>query len=302
MDKLRALRYFKRVAELRSFTLTAIEFEVPSSSISRRIHDLETSLGVELLKRTTRNVRLTELGAVYYEMINGSLAELDRADELVSDSLESPSGVLHISSMPSYGEQILTPVLFRFQEAFPTLQLDLVYSDDLTVFGQDSIDIAIRGGYVPDTRVVAKRLASNKFILVAHPEYAKQIGSYKPISLSVIESCSTLQYRGPNGLISWYASVENQWVKLNLQPKLISNNGRTLVGAALLGRGLALMPLWGVKSYLDNGALVEIKTECPINVSQDKDIGINLLYQKGRYQVPKIKLCVDYLIDHIKDE
>ncbi|MBF4264364.1 LysR family transcriptional regulator, partial [Vibrio anguillarum] len=90
MDKMRALRYFKRVAELKSFSLAAQEFSVPSSSISRRIKDLESILGLELLKRSTRIVELTELGSLYYDMIIEGLEKLDDADELMMQRMSTP--------------------------------------------------------------------------------------------------------------------------------------------------------------------------------------------------------------------
>ncbi len=109
MDKIRALRYFKRVAELHSFTRAAEEFGIPASSISRRIKDLEKMLGVELLQRSTRAVKLTELGTVYYSMIEEGVRVLDDADELVSQRMDAPSGIIRITAMPSYGELALLP-------------------------------------------------------------------------------------------------------------------------------------------------------------------------------------------------
>ncbi|MBF4237070.1 LysR family transcriptional regulator, partial [Vibrio anguillarum] len=170
MDKMRALRYFKRVAELKSFSLAAQEFSVPSSSISRRIKDLESILGLELLKRSTRIVELTELGSLYYDMIIEGLEKLDDADELMMQRMSTPEGILRISAMPSYGEQILSPILEKFQQDHPLITLDLDYSDSLTVLGKDPIDIAIRSGFAPDERVVAKQLSKNNFKLVASPK------------------------------------------------------------------------------------------------------------------------------------
>ncbi len=111
MDKIRALRYFKRVAELHSFTQAAEEFGIPASSISRRIKDLEKMLGIELLQRSTRAVKLTELGAVYYSMIEEGVRVLDDADDLVSQRMDAPSGIIRITAMPTYGELVLSSTL-----------------------------------------------------------------------------------------------------------------------------------------------------------------------------------------------
>ncbi|WNZ54313.1 LysR family transcriptional regulator [Microbulbifer sp. MKSA007] len=120
MDKIRALRYFKRVVELNSFTAVAEEFEVPASSISRRVKDLEQSLGVELLQRSTRQVKVTELGKLYYSMISKAIRQLEQADELVSHTFEAPKGLIRISCLPTYGEQHLTPFLRSLPNVTPT--------------------------------------------------------------------------------------------------------------------------------------------------------------------------------------
>ena len=100
MDKLRALHYLVKVADTLSFSRAARAFGVPASSISRRITDLEALLGIDLLHRTTRTVRLTEAGALYLEQVRPGLAQLDDADELVGQRSSTPSGTLRISAMP----------------------------------------------------------------------------------------------------------------------------------------------------------------------------------------------------------
>ena len=114
MDKLRALHYLLKVADTLSFSRTAQAFGVPASSISRRIADLEAELGVELLHRTTRTVRLTEVGTLYVEQVRQGIAQLNDADDLVGRRGSTPSGTLRISAMPSYGKLLLMPALQDF--------------------------------------------------------------------------------------------------------------------------------------------------------------------------------------------
>ena len=216
MDKIRALRYFKRVAELHSFTQAAEEFGIPASSISRRIKDLEKMLGIELLQRSTRAVKLTELGAVYYSMIEEGVRVLDDADDLVSQRMDAPSGIIRITAMPTYGELVLSPILEKFTQTYPDIVLDLYYSDDVMTLGKDPFDIAIRGGYAPDERVIAKRLTGHEFKLVATPEFLASLDCATPLSLDTLKSCKTLQYRGPKGLIDWYVMTGDRWEKIDI--------------------------------------------------------------------------------------
>jgi len=302
VDKIRALRYFKRVAELHSFTRAAEEFGIPASSISRRIKDLEKMLGIELLQRSTRAVKLTELGAVYYSMIEEGVRVLDDADDLVSQRMDAPSGIIRITAMPTYGELVLSPILEKFTQTYPDIVLDLYYSDDVMTLGKDPFDIAIRGGYAPDERVIAKRLTGHEFKLVATPEFLAALDCATPLSLDTLKSCKTLQYRGPKGLIDWYVMTGDSWEKIDIKPSMICNNGTILSRAALKHQGIVFMPQWGMQPYLDSGKVVEVPTEDIISLNRSRDIGIFLLHLKSRYQIPKIKLCVDFLLSHLGDQ
>ncbi|MFA0811937.1 LysR family transcriptional regulator [Microbulbifer epialgicus] len=301
MDKIRALRYFKRVAELCSFTAVAEEFDVPASSISRRVRDLEQSLGIDLLQRSTRQVKVTELGKLYYSMVSEAIRQLEQADELVSQTFEAPSGLIRVSCLPSYGEQHLTPLLEQFAQRYPNILFDLYYSDDLAQLGKDPVDIAIRGGYAPDAHVIAKRLDDNKFTLVATPYFLNNLEQQLPLAKSAIESSPTLQYRGPRGTIDWYYFNGENWELLKLSPHLISNNGKALSTAALNHRGMFCVPSWSVCEFLDSGELVEVPTEGTVSVSPGGDIGIFLLYERSKYQIPKIKLCVDFIYENLRN-
>src|SRR6185369_3688272 len=116
MDKLRALQYLLKVADTLSFSRAARAYGVPASSISRRISDLEAELGVELLHRTTRTVRLTEIGALYLEQVRAGMAQLNDAEELVGQRSRTPSGTLRISAMPRYGQWLMMRALQDFNE------------------------------------------------------------------------------------------------------------------------------------------------------------------------------------------
>lgn len=312
MDKLKALQYFRRVAERQSFSEAARDLGVPASSVSRRLQDLESALGVELLQRTTRRVQLTEVGRSYYERISPLLLQLENADELVSESLGAPSGVLRISCMPSFGEMKLAPIMEDFQSRFPRLTIDVLLSDELTVFSQDAIDIAIRGGTVPNERILAKRICPNKFVLAASPTFLQRqkLGRYMKtadtlpvdhtrLSVAQIEQLPALQYRGPSQVIPWFARETDGWRELALKPALISNNAQLLTDAALHNRGIVCGPGWALAPYFANGTLVEVRTEVPVNVEQDRDSAIYLLYPRSRYQLPKVHLCVEFLLERL---
>lgn len=299
MDKLRALHYFAHLAESASFTQTAAAFNVPASSVSRRISDLEALLQQQLLERSTRQVKLTELGALYYQQILPALSSLDDADALLKQQQEHPSGLLSISAMPSYGERCLSPLLNEFSRRYPEIVLDLHFTDQLTNLSRDPIDIAIRGGTVPDQRIVAKKLASNHFILCASPAYLAKYGT--PSCVQELNQHLSLRYRGPDKVLPWLVKQARGWQELHPQIRLISNHGSHLLNAAKNGEGIALLPEWGVQQLLDNGSLLRLDLDQDVRVAPAETNGIYLLYQRLKYQIPKVRVAVDFISERLSE-
>lgn len=298
MDKLRALHYLLKVADTLSFSRTAQAFGVPASSISRRIADLEAELGVELLHRTTRTVRLTEVGTLYVEQVRQGIAQLNDADDLVGRRGSAPGGTLRISAMPSYGRLLLMPALQDFGDRYPDIVLDVHLSDALMDLSRDQIDIAIRGGHLPQERVVARKLDPNRMVLAASPQYLRTMGT--PRTLDDLQSHRTLMYRGPQAVFKWLGRDEDGWREIPTTPAFISNDGTSLVAMACRHRGLVLLSEWGLKDYLDRGELTEVTLDQPVSVSRADELGIYLPYLQTRYRVPKVRVAVEFLVKRLQ--
>lgn len=295
MDKIRALQYFVKVAETSSFTTAANLLSVPASSISRRIRDLESELQVALFHRSTRVVKLSELGKIYYEQVIKILADLDNADDFISQRSQVPSGLLRISVMPGYATLVLQPVLDKINTLFPEIVLDIELTNRVSDITQNEVDIAIRGTSVLPERAVAKKLCDNDFILVASPDYLKRNGT--PTSMEELLLHRTLLYRGPNGILHWQILQHDTWKELTTTPTFISNDGLSLIRTAVKGHGIALLPKWGIAKELANNHLIGITIpETHISVSRSINSSIYLLYLRPRYRILKIKAVVDLLI------
>ncbi|MFZ3183400.1 MAG: LysR substrate-binding domain-containing protein [Pseudomonas sp.] len=297
MDKLRAMQYLLKVADTQSFSRAATAFGVPASSISRRIADLEALLGVELLHRTTRTVRLTEIGALYLEQVRAGLAQLSDAEELVGQRSSTPSGTLRISTMPGYGQLLLMPALQDFGERYPDIVLDVHLSDALVDLGRDQIDIAIRGGRQPQDRVVMRKLDPNNFVLAASPDYLAQMGT--PRTLDDLQGHRALMYRGPNTVIKWQGLDDGGWREIPITPAFISNDGASLIAMACKHRGLVLLSEWGLQGYLRRGELLRVTLDQPVSVNRGEEAGIYLLYLQTRYQIPKVRVAVEFLVQRL---
>lgn len=299
MDQFKALRYFSKVAETGSFTRAAKAFSVPPSSLSRRVADLEESLGATLLKRSTRAVQLTEIGQLYFNQIKDILYQLEQSDEAVRSYQAKPMGQLRISAMTGFGERLVLPLLEDFKQLYPDIILDLSLSDAVSNLARDEVDIAIRGGYAPNERVQAVRLMDNEFIPVASHGYLKEMGM--PENVLELTGHRGLFYRTPNGPSPWLCEIEGEWHDVAGIPEAVSDHGKWLAELAVEGRGIMMAPRWSLADYLESGQLQELFFESTLRVSQNSEMAIYLLYQKQQYAVPKIKAAVDFLVTRLRE-
>jgi len=298
MDELRALRYFSKVVETGSFTKAARVFAVPPSSVSRRVADLERSLGATLLKRSTRVVKVTEIGQTYFEQIQDILNQLEQSYEVVRSYQTKPMGQLRISSMVGFGERILLALLDEFSQLYPEIIVDVSLSDELSALGRDDVDIAIRGGYAPNERVQAIRLMDNEFIPVAAPSYLVEMGT--PKSVLELGQHKGLYFRTPNGPSPWLCELDGQWKDVSAPQVAVSNNGKWLADKAISGQGIMMAPRWLLAPYLQRGELQELFFDPVLRITQKTDMAVYLLYQKQRYLVPKVKAAVDFLVARVR--
>lgn len=298
MDQLRALKYFTATVEAGNFSAAAKKFDVPASSVSRRIADLEASLGAQLLKRTTRTVSLTEVGLQYYNQVTTLIQQLEQCDKAVKDYQTTPTGTLKISSMVGFGERILAPILDEFTLRYPDIVLDVELNDQLSKLDRDDVDIAIRGGYAPDERVVAIHLMDNQFIPAASSTYLAQYGH--PKSTKELPNHKGLFFKTPHGPTPWLSEINGEWQDVSAPSLLTTNNGQWLADKAVKGDGIIMMPRWVLQPYFERDELVELHFDEPLNITQNQTLGVYMLYQKLAYATPKVKAAVDFIVARIK--
>ena len=297
MDKLKAMQYFCRIDETGSFSAAARLAGVPVSSLSRSIAALESDLGAELLKRSTRHVALTEIGRIYLDQCRDILAAIDRAEGQVGSYQSHPSGVLRISALPMYAEIRLLPILEALQQAYPEIVIDLDLSSQVTDLNRDGIDIAIRGGTIPDERVIAQYVDDNTPLLCASPEYLRQHGV--PITVADLASHKGILYRAPGKVLHWQVQRNGDWFPIEIQTAIISNGGRVLLQALLAGKGMGLFPRWCIEEELVRETLSLVPLKETLATTPDSTVGVYLLYQRPQYVIPKVKVAVDFLRAHL---
>lgn len=271
----KSLVAFEKVAKHKSYSLAAKELSVSKAHISKLVQDLEDQLGQRLFNRSTRVVQLTETGAKFYEACSKSFDGIIQAqDEILNKSVD-PSGKLKISVAGVFGEEYITPFVLEYVKKYPKVQIELVFEEKIVDLFKESYDFAIRVGHLKDSALIAKKIANRKEFICASPNYLSQQGTPKKPEDLKQHNCLTLKD-------TWSFLINRKKQNIIVKGNYKSNNGRTLLKAALNDLGICCLPREYVQSYLDRGELVSIletylPEEIPIWIisPSKKNISIN---------------------------
>ena len=288
MIKLDGLAAFASVAEAGSITEAARRAGVSKSVLSDRLAELERSLGARLLQRTTRKVTLTEDGAAFLERARRILRETEDAAAELAERRGTLAGPLRLSAPVSFGSLHLGPALYPFLRANPAIELSLELDDRFIDVASEGFDAVIRHGPVRDNRLIVKRLASNRRLLVASPDYLARHGM--PTTIAGIEECNAILYS--NRETDWRFTGPRRGGDVVIRPDkcLRINNGVMIRDAAIAGLGIALMPTFLIHTALASGALHTID----IGLEAEK-AEIYLAYPVNRSTSAKIRALTEHL-------
>ena len=179
MNDLNDMAVFAKVVETGGFTMAGEAIDMPKSNVSRRVSRLEERLGVRLLERTTRKIRMTELGEIYYTHCRRIIEEAEHADARVSQALEIPRGQLRVSASVTVGQNIISPVLGQFVKEYPEVKVQMTLANRRVDLVEEGFDIAVRVGQLEDSSLVARLLGKSELALFASPDYLKRAGEPK---------------------------------------------------------------------------------------------------------------------------
>lgn len=295
--QLLSLRLFIRVAHSGSFTEAAHDFDLPPSSVSRRISALEQTLGQRLLYRHSRAVRLTEAGERYLSQVSEALTLLDMAADEVSGTASVPRGVLRINAPVAYGRRHIAPLLEAFQSRYSELEIELTLTDAFVDPVQEGADVVVRIGALEDSSLVARELSRQHFVIAASPGYlARHAMPEQPEDLGH-HNC--LVYKGTQGKQPWFIRRESheEFRAIEVHGNLRSNNAESLIEAAINDQGMVLFPTWLIQDALNDGRLVPV-LEAWQAANRPHIDGIHLIFPENRLRSPKVGAFVDYLFAH----
>lgn len=286
---------FARVVATGSLSAAARELNLSPAMVSRRLAGLEARLGVRLVHRTTRSLHLTDEGASYYESCARVLAEIEEADAAVSAGRQAPQGTLRVALPASFGNQYVAPLVPQFAARYPAVQLALSLSDRTVNLVEDGFDLAIRIAELADSSLAARKLAPNRRVVCASPDYLRRNGTpRRPEDLArhncllAGEFASSWDYKGPDGKAG----------AVRVTGRYVCDNWEVLREWALAGMGVALKSTWDVRRHLEDGSLVSLLP----GYSFHGDVAIYALYPHRRHLPAKTRAFIDFLADSFGPE
>jgi DNA-binding transcriptional LysR family regulator len=291
MDRFLEMQSFSAVVDAGSFVKAAEALGLPKAAMSRYVADLETRLGVRLLHRTTRRLSLTEEGEVFYARAKELLAGVDEAEAEITSRSGAPGGLLRINAPLTFGILHLAPLWGVFRSQYPMVSLDITLGDRLVDLVDEGYDVAIRIATLPSSTLVSKRLATTRMVLCASPRYLAVHGA--PVHPAELVSHAVISYSYWSTKDEWHFEGPHGPVSVKTQPCIHTNSGDTCRAAALAHQGIILQPSFLVGGDLASGALVELMPQF-----HSIDIGIYAVYPTRKHVAPKVRVLIDFLVDH----
>ena len=279
---------FAKVVATGSLSAAARELGISPAMVSRRLAGLESRLGVRLVNRTTRSLHLTDEGASYYESCARVLNEIEHANASVSAGRHEPQGTLRVALPAAFGNQYVAPLVPQFAASYPAVQLSLSLSDRAVNVVEEGFDVAVRIAALTDSTLAARKLAPNRRVVCASPEYLRRHGTPRTPEELAQHNCLIAS----DFSASWdYRTPEERSGSVRVCGRYVCDNWEVLREWALAGLGIALKSTWDVRHHLENGALVSLLP----GYSFDSDVAIYAVYPHRRHLPAKTRAFVDFL-------
>ncbi|HOY23050.1 MAG TPA: LysR family transcriptional regulator [Cellvibrio sp.] len=277
---------FVEVVRGGSFAAAARQLQVSNSHISRMVSQLEQQLGTQLLYRTTRQIRLTDTGALYYDSCRQLFDGFKEAELMLNHHQGQPTGLLKITAATTFGDRYIAPLVNDFTLLYPQIKVSMYFSNRQVELIDEGFDLGIRMGVLKESTLIARRLCDRKEYLVGSPEYFAR--HPKPENLAALDQHQCLIGSRASWLLSQNGLRKDVVVRGNWQ----ANSGPGLLDAALKGIGIAQLPDYYVDEHLTSGRLQSVLDEF-----RYQDTGVWVVYPQQRYLAPKVRFFIDFLVE-----
>ena len=286
------LTVFVQVVENGSFSRAAEQLAMANSAVSRVVKRLEEKLGVNLINRTTRQLRLTEEGSQYFRRVQKILQEMAAAEAEMLAVHEVPQGGLRVDSAMPMVLHLLVPLAAKFNERYPHIQLSLVSSEGYINLIERKVDIALRAGELDDSGLRARHLFDSHFRIVASPEYLEKHGT--PQSTEELANHQCLGFTEPSSLNTWAVS-DAQGNPYKISPHFTASSGEILRSLCLSGCGIACLSDFLVDNDIAEGKLIPLLVEQTSNTP----LPFNAVYYSDKAVNLRLRVFLDFLIEEL---
>lgn len=294
MGQLEDMAMFVRIVEAGSITKAADQLNLAKSAVSRRLKDLETRLGNQLISRTTRQSNLTEAGEEYYQQVCSILHAVDALNEQTSGTPTRIEGTLKMTAPLSFGLMHLNDVIDEYANQHPNLSFDLDFSDRHVDLIEEGFELAIRIRELQDSSYQAKRLALIRYALCASPEYLRKMGT--PKTLEDLEEHEFLQYGLSKTSNLELIDAQGKRHSHTINAKIKATNGEFLVDLAVKDHGIIFIPTFIAYQRLAKGELVPI-----LKQYQSPTLNAYAVYPKNRFLSQRCRYLIDFIAERFGD-
>jgi len=295
LDRLEAIHAFVRVVEAGSFSVTARERGVSQSTVSKQVAALEAHLGVELLRRTSRRLGLTEPGAAFYESAVRLLSDLEAAESRVGRRHISPAGLVRATVAPVFGGLYLIPKLQAFFAQYPNIDLELQTAPELEDLIARGLDIAIHNGPLSDSSLIVRKIASVPVTTVAAPSYLERKGTPSDLAHLEKHDCVVFAPRGES--FGWKFSLGGRDIRIKPRGRFRTHDAEQIRAAVLAGLGIAQTPGWLFTREVASGNVIRVLRDYEPDV-----IAISAVYPGSRRLPSKARVFAQFVAKCLSED
>jgi len=293
MDRLNSMKYFVAVVECGNFSAASRKLEIPKTTLNRGINSLEAYLGAKLFVRSTRKLCLTEIGKVYLNSCHAILDQVAQSEKMVSNKQQNPVGELTVTAPVLFGNIHVVPVINEFLKKYTDIKIRLLLEDRTVNIHEESVDLAIRVGELPDSNLVAKSVGSVSKITCASGEYLSKQG--RPNNPQDLDRHSCISTDNLDGSKTWrFYSGKNE-IDVSIRPRLYTNSTESAIKAACDGLGITRVLSYQAKHWIDLN-----KLELILEPYKGAALPVSLLFNKQNNLPFRLRLLIDYLHPKLK--
>ncbi len=293
MDRLHAMQVFVAVVDAQGFAGAARRLQLSPPAVTRAIHELESHLGLRLLTRTTRVVRVTEAGARHVEDCRRILAEIAEADASVTGLHTQPRGQLVLTAPALFGAMYVTPVVCEYLRRYPEVNASCLFLDRVVNMVDEGVDVAVRIGELPDSSLQAVRVGSVRRLICATPAYLAEHGT--PQTPGDLAAHRIVSSSGIQPAPEWRLVHQGAARLFKLQPRLMTTTNDAAIAAALGGFGLTRVLSYQVAEHLRAGQLVTVLAE-----SEPPPWPVQVVHREGKHATQRVRAFLDLAIERLR--